>query len=259
MAIVYERRGAGSPLVLLHGIGHHWQAWAPVLDGLAARHDVIAIDLPGFGASAGIDRYEMSHVVGRLAEFFTELGVERPHVAGNSLGGALALELAAAGHVASATALDPAGFWSRLEFGYTAGVLVGYRMLSFAPRALIRRTLRTARLRRISSALFYGRPGQLDPEVLFSDMMALRSGRAFTRVARAGIGYQFTGSPASPVTVAWGTKDRILRPRQADRARERLPEARHVWLPGCGHLPMYDDPELVTRTILETTGAVTRT
>ncbi|HCU52375.1 MAG TPA: alpha/beta hydrolase, partial [Micromonosporaceae bacterium] len=46
-----QRRGSGSPLVLIHGIGHRWQAWEPVLDELAEHHEVLAIDLPGFGKS----------------------------------------------------------------------------------------------------------------------------------------------------------------------------------------------------------------
>ena len=52
------------------------------------------------------------------------------------------------------------------------------------------------------------------------------------------------------VTVAWGEKDRLLLPRQADRARAALPAARHVTLFGCGHVPTWDDPALVARTIL---------
>jgi len=58
-----------------------------------------------------------------------------------------------------------------------------------------------------------------------------------------------------PVTVAWSARDRILPPGQAAVARDRLPDARHLELPGCGHIPMSDDPDLVARVILETTGA----
>ena len=106
----YERRGAGPPLVLLHGIGHRWQAWEPVLDRLAAKHDVIAVDLPGFGKSAPLDGPSgIAEIAAALTAFFGQLGLDRPHVAGNSLGGAIALELAAGGHVSSATALSPAG------------------------------------------------------------------------------------------------------------------------------------------------------
>ena len=54
MELAFERRGTGVPLILVHGIGHHWQAWLPVMDRLAASRDVIAIDLPGFGRSPGL-------------------------------------------------------------------------------------------------------------------------------------------------------------------------------------------------------------
>ena len=70
--------------------------------------------------------------------------------------------------------------------------------------------------------------------------------------------YAFVGTfpPEIPVTVAWGNRDRILPFRQAARAAQRLPQARHVTLDGCGHAPMSDDPEAVVRVILSTTGAV---
>ncbi|MFE2675282.1 alpha/beta fold hydrolase [Streptomyces hygroscopicus] len=113
--VVHERRGAGRPLVLLHGIGHHWQAWQPVLDILAVDRDVIAVDLPGFGASETLPDgipYDVDGVIPVLGALFEALGVERPDVAGNSLGGLLALELGRAGLVRSVTALAPARFWT---------------------------------------------------------------------------------------------------------------------------------------------------
>src|SRR5262245_36207500 len=116
--INFDRGGSGPPLVLLHGIAHRWQAWEPILDELSNHHDVIALDLPGFGRSPRISRREprsILDVTAQLAEFFISLGIERPHVAGNSLGGALALELALSGQAASATALSPAGFGTQRE------------------------------------------------------------------------------------------------------------------------------------------------
>ena len=95
MRLNLMRCGAGEPLVLVHGIGHRWQAWTPVLDRLAAHHDVIAIDLPGFGESpvppGGMPR-GMAATVAMMAEYFAAEGLDRPHVAGLSFGGALALE-----------------------------------------------------------------------------------------------------------------------------------------------------------------------
>jgi pimeloyl-ACP methyl ester carboxylesterase len=64
---------------------------------------------------------------------------------------------------------------------------------------------------------------------------------------------QFSGGDqiAVPVTVSWGSKDRLLFPRQALRAAREIPSARIVGLLGCGHVPTYDDPEQVARVLLE--------
>lgn len=255
--IALHRVGTGEPLVLLHGIGHRWQAWQPVLDRLAEHHDVLAIDLPGFGASALPDGpLGIPDTVARLAAFLTDLGVERPHVAGNSLGGAIALELAAAGLVSSATALSPAGFATARELRWAFGTLWMHRVTARAPEPLIRRVAYSPRLRALGWGMIVARPDLLDPEAAIGDARALRDGRGFPIAARAARGYRFGGSPDVPLTVAWGSKDRILLPRQADRARLALPAARHVALPGCGHVPMSDAPDLVARVILQTTGAL---
>ncbi len=118
MSLNFHREGSGPPLVLLHGIGFHWQAWRPVIGYLSADFDVIACDLPGFGRSqplsTGVDPTIRAYA-DALAGWLAEMGLERPHVAGNSMGGAIALELADRGDVASATAFSPAGFWSATE------------------------------------------------------------------------------------------------------------------------------------------------
>ena len=105
MHLNYYRAGSGEPLVLIHGLGLRWQTWEPVLPRLTAERDVVVIDLPGFadspppppGAPASIA--SLSRLVG---EFLDQLGLERPHVAGNSLGGWLSLELAQLGRARSA-------------------------------------------------------------------------------------------------------------------------------------------------------------
>jgi pimeloyl-ACP methyl ester carboxylesterase len=256
--LVYERRGVGEPLVLLHGIGHHWGAWLPVLDRLAEVHDVIAIDLPGFGRSpmpAADLPHDMPRLVSDIAAFFTTLGLERPHVAGNSLGGAIALELAATGQVASATALSPAGFCTPGQLRWAVNVLRFHRYAAYLPEPMKRRLLAVESLRAMSFGMLLARPRRISADAALADSLALRNGRAFEAVARAGLRYRFRGAPSVPVTVAWGTRDRILPYRQAALARHLLPQARHVDLDGCGHVPMHDDPELVTSVILATTGA----
>ncbi|MEJ3744660.1 alpha/beta fold hydrolase [Actinomycetes bacterium KLBMP 9797] len=254
--VVYERRGSGEPLVLLHGIGHHRHAWRPVLDRLATVHEVIALDLPGFGESpvpaTGLPA-DMAAVVAGIADFLDEIGVHRPHVAGNSLGGAIALELAAAGVVASATALSPAGFCTGRELRWAIGVLATHRMATRLPQPVLRAVLRAKLVRALSYGMISASASQLTPDVVLADALALRNGRAFRAVARAGRGYAFQGAPDVPVTVAWGTRDRVLPYRQAAVARRVLPAARHVDLPGCGHVPMPDNPDLVAKIILDTT------
>jgi pimeloyl-ACP methyl ester carboxylesterase len=253
----FERRGAGSPLVLLHGIGHRWQAWLPVLDRLAERHDVIAVDMPGFGLSPAMPPnlgHDLPSSMPMLKMIFETLGVRRPHVAGNSLGGLISVEAAARGLVSSATALSPAGFWTPRDRVRALAVLRGIRAGAMAPapaRALI---LRNPRLRAGALGSLYAHPERISRSEAAGDMAALRTSSSFNPTMRAGRGFgAWDGPPPEvPVTIAWGDRDRILPPRQAQRAARLLPAAHHVRLPGCGHVPMPDDPELVAAVILDT-------
>ena len=117
MELVFERRGVGEPLVLLHGIGSRWQVFEPVLDLLTSEFEVWAVDMPGFGASPPATRPLSS--IGTLTDevqaWMRTKGLEGCHVAGHSAGGGVALELAARGAVASVVALAPIGFWSARE------------------------------------------------------------------------------------------------------------------------------------------------
>jgi NAD(P)-dependent dehydrogenase (short-subunit alcohol dehydrogenase family)/pimeloyl-ACP methyl ester carboxylesterase len=256
----YERRGAGQPLVLVHGIGHRWQAWTPVMDELARHHDVIAIDLPGFGGSP-VPSGGMPRTVAGLAQAvrveLAALGVGRFHMAGNSLGGAVALELAAGGAAASATALSPAGFQTTAEGRRGFTLLTLMRAGSFQPEPVLRRTFARPCARNRAFGAVVVHPSRLDPDRMLGDTLALRRAKGFWPIGWGLRHYVFTDAPAVPVTVAWGDHDRILVPAQAQRARVVLPEARHVSLPGCGHVPMSDNPALVASVILQTTGALT--
>ncbi|MFE0651473.1 alpha/beta fold hydrolase [Streptomyces sp. NPDC059534] len=255
-SMTYERRGAGEPLLLLHGIGHHWQAWEPVLDVLAADRDVIAVDLPGFGASEALpdgSPYDLSTVVPVLGAFCEAVGAEHPHVAGNSLGGLLALELGREKRVRSVTALSPAGFWSEGERRYAFGTLRAMRGAARSlPVPVIERLSRTSAGRTALTSTIYARPGRRSPEAVVAETLALREATGFHQTLAAGRGVLFRDDvPSVPVTVAWGTRDRLLLRRQGVRAKHTLPGARLVRLPGCGHVPMNDDPALVARVILD--------
>ncbi|MGW7052416.1 alpha/beta fold hydrolase [Streptomyces sp. NPDC054887] len=257
LSVAYERRGAGEPLLLLHGIGHHWQAWQPVMSALAAERDVIAVDLPGFGRSTALPHgfaYDLATVVPVLGSLCAALGVERPHVAGNSLGGLLALKLGRENLVRSVTALSPAGFWTESERRYAFGTLRGMRWgARTLPTPVVERMARTAAGRTALTSTIYARPGWRSPEAVVAETLALRQAPGFAETLLAGRSVLFTDDvPDIPVTVAWGSRDRLLLRRQGVRAKQAIPGARLVSLPGCGHVPMNDDPALVARVILDT-------
>ncbi|WP_371648640.1 alpha/beta fold hydrolase [Streptomyces mirabilis] len=252
----YARVGTGEPLLLLHGIGHHRQAWDPVVHILAAEREVIAVDLPGFGESPALPdglRHDLGTVVPTLGGLCEALEIERPHVAGNSLGGLLALELGREKLVRSVTAISPAGFWSPVERRYAFGVLLAMRQgARRLPLPVIERLSRSAAGRAALTSTIYARPGRRSPEAVVAETLAMARAEGFADTLRAGTTVQFTDDiPGLPVTVAWGTRDRLLVRRQGIRAKHIIPRARLVRLPGCGHVPMNDDPALVARVILD--------
>ncbi|MFF2513164.1 alpha/beta fold hydrolase [Streptomyces sp. NPDC058086] len=252
----YARVGTGEPLLLLHGIGHHRQAWDPVVHILAAEREVIAVDLPGFGESPALPdglTHDLGTVVPTLGGLCEALEIERPHVAGNSLGGLLALELGREKLVRSVTAISPAGFWSPVERRYAFGVLLAMRQgARRLPLPVIERLSRSAAGRAALTSTIYARPGRRSPEAVVAETLALAHAEGFADTLRAGTTVQFTDDlPGLPVTVAWGTRDRLLVRRQGIRAKHIIPRARLVRLPGCGHVPMNDDPALVARVILD--------
>ncbi|MCF3130938.1 alpha/beta fold hydrolase [Streptomyces olivochromogenes] len=256
VTVSYARVGKGDPLVLLHGIGHHRQAWDPVLDILATERDVIAVDLPGFGASPSLPdglAYDLPTTSAVLGALFEALELDRPHVAGNSLGGLLALELGRHKSVRSVTALSPAGFWSEAERRYAFGVLIAMRRISRRmPLPMVERLARTAAGRTALTSTIYARPARRSPEAVVAETLALAQATGFDATLRAGTTIRFTDDLAGlPVTVAWGTRDMLLVRRQGVRAKQVIPRARLVRLPGCGHCPMNDDPALVARVILD--------
>src|SRR4051794_17012519 len=106
--INFRRSGAGAPYLLIHGLGGEACVWEPVLGALEQHHEVIAIDLPGFGRPPALppEIVPTPHALAAaVATFLDELGLDTVHVAGNSLGGWIALELAAAGRARSVVGL----------------------------------------------------------------------------------------------------------------------------------------------------------
>ncbi len=246
------RKGKGEPLLLIHGLGGSARIWAPIIDLLALERDTIALDLPGFGDAPALGEAVEPTAVNLAAALHRAcegLGVDRPHVAGNSLGGWVGLEMGRAGWAASVTALSPAGLWQ----DPLGDRRFDSRRLARRLRPLVSAALRMRRTRNAMLATFAARPERIPPI----------DGRALVLGWIDSIGYEATnramrsqvfdpaGYPEIPVTLAWSQLDRIVAPPR----RERMPAgARYLVMPGVGHTPTWDDPGLVAATVLRGSG-----
>ena len=257
-SLAYTRSGAGAPLVLLHGIGLDRRSWDPVAPALARNFDVIAVDLPGFGDSAP-GQADPKALAEAVAGLLTELGVTSPHLAGNSLGGWVALELAGLelaglGPVASLTLLSPAGLWKRNTPRYCRVSLQASRWLARHATGPLSRLVRFRPGRVLVLGQTHGHPARLTPGYARAAVQAMGTCPGFeaTLAATARRRFLATTPIGAPVTVAFGSRDVLLLPRQS-RHLDQLPAGTKAEaLPGCGHVPMADDPvavaELITRT-----------
>jgi pimeloyl-ACP methyl ester carboxylesterase len=257
MSLNYHRAGSGEPLVLIHGIGSNWRVWNPVLPRVEPYRDTIAVDLPGFGASALLPHdtpQSIDALTDAVIGLFDQLGLERPHVAGNSLGGLLSLELAKRGRAASATALSPAGFWRNpFDAAYTSGSLRATMHLTRLLRPFVDSLLKAPGARIAVLGQVFGHPTRVPPEDAADAIRSAADAPAFGGLIGPLVAHRLTDGEAItvPVTIAWAQLDRLLLPGQAARAARVVPQARSIWLHGCGHVPTYDDPEQVAGVLLE--------
>ncbi|WP_433719048.1 alpha/beta fold hydrolase [Actinoplanes sp. CA-051413] len=191
----------------------------------------------------------VGHLADLVAAFLDKLGLDRPELAGSSLGGGIALELGRRGRASAVTAFAPVGFWGPAGRRWCQAVVGGARVLSATLAPALPRIFATRAGRVAFCGVFYGHPSRLSPEDCLDSARALSHAPGFAAARRAfgvwrlPVGADPGALSGIPVTIAWGTRDLVLpHHRQAARAREELPAARHVLLPGCGHLPFADDP-----------------
>ncbi|MGI5127253.1 alpha/beta fold hydrolase [Pseudonocardia sp. CA-107938] len=254
--LAFERRGRGFAVVLLHGVGHDRTGWDPVVEYLEADHEVVAVDLPGHGDSPLGDSSGPLGVVeltDRVQQFLDDTGLECPTVVGNSLGGAIALELAARGRAGKVVALAPIGFWSRFEVGYAVAVLRASRALAALLAPVRSALLGWTPARAALLGIYCAHPGRMSSALALRTVAGFVAAEGLPAILPHSRRYRFERAgdlSRVPVTIAWGDRDRLLIGGQARRARAALPAARHVRLAGCGHVPMFDDPRLVAEVIL---------
>jgi pimeloyl-ACP methyl ester carboxylesterase len=253
--LAFTRRGSGPPLVLLHGLGSRRQAWDPIVPTLAEHFDVVAIDLPGFGESEPLPAHVEplpAALAAAVAGTLTELGVTTPHVVGNSLGGWVALELAGSRPVASLTLLSPAGLWRESTPLYNRVSLRTTRWFAEHATGPLCRLMRYRLARILVLGQTHGRPARLAPEYARAAVRAMGTSPGFHAVMKATEPRCYRSGPPidAPVTVAFGSRDFLLLPRQSRHLDELPPGTRLATLPGCGHVPMADDPGAVAAVIM---------
>jgi pimeloyl-ACP methyl ester carboxylesterase len=253
----YTETGSGRPLILLHGIGMSHVAWNAVTPYLRATRRVIAFDIAGFGLTPPLPKGSLptiGHLVDGLEQAIHDAGIEVPvDIAGNSLGGYIALEAATRGIARSVVAISPAGLWYAGGAAHVKYVFKGLRFMASHFPTLMKATLRVALMRELALAvpISVGSRHMSATDAVRS-VADLATSRAFEETfdnTRASFG---GGAIAVPVTVAFGDRDWIL--TKGSRRRELLPVhttwvERHGW----GHVPMWVDPRGVAQLIVEGT------
>ena len=242
----FDRAGSGEPLLLIHPLGGGRFVWDPVLPLLTPTRDVIAIDLPGFGASPrlpAIGDHSAAGLAREVAGLLDALGLDDAHLAGNSLGGWVALELERMGRARSVTAIAPAGLWPK-PLGSRPGP--DTRAIGSALRPLLSLLMRSRRVRRRILAGTVAHPDRVPVEHARRLVTSYLDAPGFDATNRAMRSNVFRLEPtATPVTFAWPEHDRLV-----SIPRGLPPFVRAVGLAGCGHVPMWDDPEQVAELLL---------
>lgn len=250
----------GVPILLIHGIARSLEDWTESHDLLAAEHRVISTDLPGFGYSRkGRERPGLLAFARAMAALLEAAGITEPvHVMGNSLGGGVAMTLAAEhpDKVASLTLVNSIGFGSEANISalpMTYGALAALPGLRdyFGPKA------RAAGAETIRD-LFHDRSLATKEQFKHAGFLAKqRDFRATFLGTAATLGAPVVGVKAGwrrdllakvaasgiPVLVVWGDDDRILPPKHLQAAAMALPRARTYLFAGCGHMPQVEKAE----------------
>ena len=244
------RGGSGDRLLLLHGAFQTWRAWEALLHDLESSFEVLAPTLLGHfdgdrfpvGVAPGIEA-----LADGLERELDAAGWDTAHIAGNSLGGLLALELAQRGRARSVVALVPGGdrpgskfAEKRLEAIFTVTHAIARLLL---PRA--DRLCASSRGRRLLLGWVCAHPERLTAAQAAHAMRALARCPTYGDLKRAlpPANARPLDRVRCPVLLAWGTEDRVMPFQRYGRPyREVLPFAELRILSDVGHVPMMDDP-----------------
>jgi pimeloyl-ACP methyl ester carboxylesterase len=244
--------GTGQPLVLLHGVTGSAHIWRRLMPLLAPFRDVIAPTAIGHrgGAAAAQHPTRIRDVVDDAERFLDRLKLDRAHLAGNSMGGWVALELARRGRALSVCALSPAGAWTPDDRQHASGVLRTAVAATRRARALIPWLAFSGLFRRWAlrdNAVHGHLVTRAELLEIIDDLLGCVACDDLLATTEELLPLQ----ASCPVTLAWSAEDRIFPPAiNGTRARTLLPDAKFELLPGVGHVPMLDNPQLVADIIL---------
>jgi len=245
-----HRGGSGSPLVLLHGFTDTWRSWDLVLPELEKHHDVFAPTLPGHAGGPPLKSpVVQEEVLDQIEAMLDEAGIETAHIAGNSLGGYLALRLAARGRAKSVVALAPAGGWAVGDESYreTLEFFVTMRAQLEGAVAHIDSLVASPEGRRMATQFITTNYEHIPAELIAHQILGVIRCDGVAPLIEAALDEGWTldaEKVTCPVRMVWGTADRVLAwPSTATRYREDwLPNADWVELDGIGHCPQLDVP-----------------
>jgi pimeloyl-ACP methyl ester carboxylesterase len=259
---ILVRRGEGNPerLLLIHPFLLDDEVWAGMLDRLGEEYDVVAATLPGHFGGPHLRRRDISleAFADGLEALMDDLGWETAHVAGNSIGGWLALELARRGRAISVTSIAPAGAWRRFSWSQ---LLVGLKFLLIAPvlflgHALgdrapkLPRPVLTPLLRIVSAHPDRMTRAQVEGLVRATTHCSAFLPYFWSDLRRGGV--RHLSMIETPVQLVLCERDWLLPPeRYGALFRDQLPQADLVELADTGHVPMYDDPDRVATLVAD--------
>jgi pimeloyl-ACP methyl ester carboxylesterase len=253
----FVRRGAGPPLLMLHGLGGSHRSWSTIEPDLAMQRELILLDLPGFGDSAPLPgETSIPTLADAVTGFMHDHGLEGVDMVGSSMGARLALELARRRVAGAVVSLDPGGFWSGVEKPvFETSIRASIKLVRGLQPVMPALTGSPAG-RTLLFAQFSAKPWRLPAKETLTEMRDYARATRFDELLHSlvhGPEQQGMIEPPRPITIGWGRQDRVCFPSQAQRAIVLFPMARLHWFERCGHFPHWDQPAQTVRLILEGT------
>jgi pimeloyl-ACP methyl ester carboxylesterase len=252
-AVNYVDIGEGPALVFIHGLAGSWQNWLENIPHFARSHRVIAMDLPGFGASPlPVEKISIKGYAAVVDELLDGLGIERAVVVGNSMGGFIGAELAIefATRIERLVLVSAAGLTTvEMHNERMLGLLrAGENVLAFGSGWFAARSDRFSRrpgLRKALMLMVAAHPEQL-PAPLIAEQVRGSGKPGFMDALEALGTYPLQDRLErieAPTLVVWGELDRLVPLRDADRFVEAIgPNARKLVYADTGHVAMFERP-----------------